>query len=97
MLVSDWMSTTVIKVEPGISVTEAIEIQAKNDISILPVVKDEKLVGIVTEMDLKPFRNGAVGALDPLLSTRIKVEDVMSGPRSPSRSISPWGRPPRQC
>lgn len=78
MLVSDWMSTTVINVEPGISVAEAIEIQTKNDISILPVVKDEKLVGIVTDLDLKPFRNSVVGALDPLVSTRIKVEDVMS-------------------
>ena len=50
MLVADWMSTTVIKVEPGISVAEAIEIQTQNDISMLPVVKDENLVGIITDM-----------------------------------------------
>jgi acetoin utilization protein AcuB len=78
MLVADWMSTTVIKVEPGISVREAIETQTRNDISMLPVVKDERLVGIITDADLKPFRNAAGGSLEPLILDKIKVNDIMS-------------------
>ncbi|MDR3557227.1 MAG: CBS and ACT domain-containing protein [Syntrophobacteraceae bacterium] len=78
MLIADWMSTTVIKVEPGVSVTEAMDIQTQNDISILPVVQDEKLVGIVTDVDLKPFRSSAGASLDPLVIQGMKVEDVMS-------------------
>ena len=80
MLIADWMSTTVIKVEPGVSVTEAMDIQTRNDISILPVVEDEKLVGVVTDIDLKPFRSSAGASLDPLVIQRTKVEDVIRAP-----------------
>lgn len=68
MLVADWMSTTVIKVEPGISVMEAIEIQTQNDVSMLPVVQDEKLVGTVADI-----RNVAFD-----IPPTMKVEDIMS-------------------
>ena len=80
MLVAEWMSTTVIKVEPTISVLEAIELQSRNDISILPVVQDEKLVGIITNVDLKPFRNGGDGAdgAKESNSSNLRVEDIMS-------------------
>lgn len=46
------MTTDVVTVSPETSVKEAANIMSENNISGLPVVEDEKLVGIVTENDL---------------------------------------------
>ncbi|MFO7814692.1 MAG: CBS domain-containing protein [Halanaerobiales bacterium] len=48
----DIMTTDVITVDPETSVKEAANIMSENDISGLPVVKNDMLVGIVTENDL---------------------------------------------
>lgn len=48
----DIMTTGVVTVDPETSVKEAANIMSENDISGLPVVQNEKLVGIVTENDL---------------------------------------------
>jgi CBS-domain-containing membrane protein len=45
------MVTDLVTVDPGTSTLEAIEMMRKHRISCLPVVKDERLVGIVTERD----------------------------------------------
>jgi acetoin utilization protein AcuB len=80
MLVREWMSTTVISVDPGASISEAIELQDRHHISMLPVVRDDKLVGIITNVDLKPFHSTlpAGGFLGPLVLSRVRVEDIMS-------------------
>ncbi|MDR3569110.1 MAG: CBS domain-containing protein [Syntrophobacteraceae bacterium] len=65
-------------VKPGISVIEAIELQTRNDIGMLPVVKDEKLVGFVADTDLRPFRNAAGASLEPNVFQKITVEDIMA-------------------
>jgi acetoin utilization protein AcuB len=80
MLVKEWMSTTVITVGPGASISEAIELLDRHHISMLPVVLDEKLVGIVSDMDLKPFHHSLPlgGFLGPLMLSRVRVEDIMS-------------------
>lgn len=53
MLVKDWMSSKVITVDVRDTVQGAINLLLDNDISLLPVMEDGKLVGVVTDRDLK--------------------------------------------
>jgi predicted transcriptional regulator len=46
------MTTPAITVAPHLSVSEAARIMASRGVNRLPVVKDEKLVGIITRADL---------------------------------------------
>lgn len=50
--VRDIMSTDVKTIGPDSSVEEAAEVLSNNNISGLPVVEDENLLGIVSESDL---------------------------------------------
>ena len=52
ILVKDVMSKPLIVVNPEMGLEEAIEIMFKNKIKKLPVVKDGKLVGLVTFTDI---------------------------------------------
>jgi CBS domain-containing protein/gamma-glutamylcysteine synthetase len=45
------MVTDLVTVGPGTSTLEAIDVMRKHRVSCLPVVKDERLIGIVTERD----------------------------------------------
>lgn len=45
------MKTKVVTVNPGMTLQDAIPILLENKYGCLPVVSDEKLVGIVTEAD----------------------------------------------
>lgn len=49
------MVKNVISVSPGMSLQEAGRIMLKEKIGCLPVVEDEKLVGLITETDLLSF------------------------------------------
>jgi acetoin utilization protein AcuB len=53
MLVKDWMSTKVVTIDAGAPLQEAINLLMEHNISILPVTEDGKLVGIVTDRDVK--------------------------------------------
>lgn len=53
MLVKDWMSTKVITAETTDTIQEAINRLMDNHITILPVLEDGRLAGIVTDRDLK--------------------------------------------
>jgi CBS domain-containing protein len=58
MLVKDVMSKNVITISPEESVSNAIDKMAKNNISGLIVVEDEKVVGVISESDvLKIFKS----------------------------------------
>jgi CBS domain-containing protein len=48
----DVMSTQLITISGDISIEEAASLMARRKIKKLPVVEDEKLVGIVTSMDV---------------------------------------------
>jgi acetoin utilization protein AcuB len=82
MLVKDWMSTTLITVDTDASVGQAIDLLNNHHIHMLPVMQEGKLVGLVTDLHLKPFApNGSCsfGGIDPaLVVRRIRVSDVMS-------------------
>jgi acetoin utilization protein AcuB len=53
MLVRDWMSKNVITIESTEPMQQAINLLMENHISMLPVMEEGKLVGIVTDRDLK--------------------------------------------
>jgi len=49
--VKAFMSTNVLTIDPGKSPMQAATIMVKHDIGRLPVIKDEKVVGIITRSD----------------------------------------------
>ena len=82
MLVQNWMTKNVITIDVEESMEDAIKLLKKNDIHMLPVMKKGKLVGIVTDRDLKRAQASDATSLDIhellyLLST-IKIGHVMS-------------------
>jgi acetoin utilization protein AcuB len=82
MLVKEWMTKTLITVYEEASIGQAIELLVNNHISMLPVLAEGKLVGMVTKVELNPFIPGALPASGgneaALVLSRIKVGDVMS-------------------
>jgi acetoin utilization protein AcuB len=84
MNVKDRMTTTVVTVKPHDSVRHARELLERHRINQLPVVVDGRLVGIVTDRDLRDAfpsvfehrrRRSGDAATDP---DAIPVEDVMT-------------------
>ena len=53
MLVSNWMSKNVITIDVDDSMQDAMKLMKEKDIRMLPVLKKGKLVGVVTDRDLK--------------------------------------------
>jgi acetoin utilization protein AcuB len=55
MKVRNWMITDLIVVSPKDTVESAIQIMQQHSIRHLPVVEDDRLVGLVTESSLRPY------------------------------------------
>jgi acetoin utilization protein AcuB len=55
MLVKNWMSKPVIDVNADAMLVDAINLLQKHEIQTLPVLEGARLVGIVTDRDLKNF------------------------------------------
>ena len=53
MLVSNWMSKRPVTIDANDSMQAAITLMKQHGIRMLPVVKKGKLVGVVTDRDLK--------------------------------------------
>lgn len=82
MLVGERMSHPVITVPPETTVVDALNLMRREHIRRTPVVKDGKLVGIVSETDLlnaspSPATSLSVWELNYLLS-KLEVKDVMT-------------------
>jgi len=82
MLVKNWMNRSVITIDANDSMENATKLLKQHDIHMLPVMKNGKAVGVVTDRDLK--RASASDAtsleiheLNYLLST-IKVKEIMT-------------------
>lgn len=58
-LVQEWMRTNVITINPELRVERAWELMERQRVRHLPVVQQGRLVGIVTERDLKRAVFGA--------------------------------------
>lgn len=82
MLVRNWMSKKVITINENDSMQDAINLIKQHKINMLPVMKKEKLVGIVTDRDLKKASASDATTLDVhellYLVSKIKVKDIMS-------------------
>ncbi len=65
----DIMSTQLVTISGDVSVEEAARLMARRKIKKLPVVENEKLVGIVTSMDVMRANPKIVGLLEELLKT----------------------------
>jgi acetoin utilization protein AcuB len=82
MLVSNWMSKNVITVDEDDSMQAAMKLMKGNGIRMLPVLKKDKLVGVVTDRDLKRASASDATTLDIhellYLISKIKVQSVMT-------------------
>lgn len=87
MLIRNWMKSPVYTVKPFDSVAHARVLLAEHRFNQLPVIRDQKLVGIVTDRDLRDAPEMmALSSLktgdkkSPSLPdpAEIRVEDVMS-------------------
>ena len=82
MLVSNWMSKDVITIDVDDSMQEAVNSLKQHDIRMLPVMKKGKLVGIVTDRDLKKASASDATTLDIheliYLLAKIKIKSVMT-------------------
>ena len=82
MLVKYWMSKPVITIDINNSMNDAINLLKKHNIRTLPVMKNKKLVGIVTDRDLKRASASDATSLEihellHLISS-IKIKDIMT-------------------
>lgn len=82
MLVKNWMSKKVVTIDENDSMQDAINLIKLHKINMLPVMKKEKLVGIVTDRDLKKASASDATTLDVhellYLISKIKIKDIMS-------------------
>ena len=82
MLVKNWLSKNVVTVDVGDSMHDAMKRMKENDIRMLPVLKKGKLVGVVTDRDLKRASASDATPLDVhellYLVSKIKVQNIMT-------------------
>jgi len=82
MLVINWMSPRLVSIEPKDSMSMAMRLMKDYNIRHLPVIQDGRLLGIVTDRDLKRASASDATTLDvhelSYLLSRVKVEDIMT-------------------
>jgi len=82
MLVKNWMSRPVVTIESNQSMQEAIHLLKTHRIGRLPVLEKGKLVGIVTDRDLKRASASDATTLEihelMYLMSKIRIKDIMS-------------------
>ncbi len=82
MLVNDWMSAPAITVDIQDSMHRAVELMTERTIGMLPVLDNGRLVGIVTDRDLKRAAPSPVVMFDikqiMYHLARVKIEAIMS-------------------
>ena len=88
MLVIEYMTVKVITLDESTSILEAADLMKKNRVRRFPVMRDEKLVGIVTDRDLRSAAPSQVITLDEQerqllpelhkLLVNTKIRDIMT-------------------
>lgn len=71
--IEDWMSKPVKSVTKDISVKKAVSIMDQGNIGVLPVVENEKPIGVITERDI--LRRVIAKEID---MDKTKVESIMT-------------------
>lgn len=83
MLIKDWMATTILTVDANTSVMRATRTMKENNIRSLPVLSHGKLVGMITDRDLKDASPSSKTDMDLhemyYLLSEMKVKDLISG------------------
>jgi len=81
MFVSSWMTKRVVTVSPDDSVSDALRLIRDNGIKHLPVIKEGRVKGIVSDRDVKEFTPSKATTLDiyelHYLLAKTRVEDIM--------------------
>jgi acetoin utilization protein AcuB len=84
MLVKDWMSPAPLTVSPETPVLEALRLLKERGFRRLPVVEGSKLIGIVTDKDLKDAMPSKATTLSVwemnYLLAKLTVREVMASP-----------------
>jgi len=82
MLVKGWMTSEVMTIDEDTSMMKASQIMKENNIRRLPVIHGGKLVGMVTDRDIKEASPSNATTLDVhelyYLLSELKVKDIMS-------------------
>jgi len=82
MLVKNWMSKKVFTVDVNDSMGDAIKLLKEHNIHILPVMGEGKLVGVITDRDLKKASASDATTLEIhellYLLYKIKIEEIMT-------------------
>ncbi|KUK21987.1 MAG: CBS domain containing protein [Pseudothermotoga lettingae] len=81
VFVRDVMTTDVVTISPDASFSEAMELIRKRGVRRLPVVKNDKVVGIITEKDLLSASPSQATTLDvwelTSLLGKLKIKQIM--------------------
>ena len=82
MLVRNWMSKKVITIDENDSMQTAMKLLKAHDIRMLPVIKGDNLVGVLTDRDIKRASASDATALEIheliFLISQIKAKEIMS-------------------
>ena len=82
MLAKNWMHRPPITVNADAALKDAVALLTKHGLHILPVVDNDQLVGVITQLDIKRASTSEVFSLeDPELASsiaRIKVKAIMN-------------------
>ncbi len=82
MLIKDWMAKDVLTVDENTSLMRATRVMKENTIRRLPVLSHGKLIGIITDRDVKDASPSKTTSLDIhelyYLLSEMKVKDVMT-------------------
>lgn len=76
MLVSDVMTKEPITIDSQCSLLDAARVMRDEDCGVLPVLKDDQLVGILTDRDIVIYAGAEGRALEQTRVTEIMTEDV---------------------
>ena len=84
MLIKEWMSRSVITIDSNKSLNDAIKIFQVRIISMLPVLNQGQLVGIITDGDIKKAMPSDASTLNKFemqtLMDKVKITTIMSKP-----------------
>jgi acetoin utilization protein AcuB len=84
MLIKDWMSKSPVTIDHKASLDQAAELFRTRVISMLPVMDDDALVGVVTDGDIKRALPSKATTLDRFelrdLMGQVKINTIMSSP-----------------
>ncbi len=82
MLVREWMADHPVVIDENTSIMKATQIMKEHGIRRIPVVRQNKLVGIVSDRDIKEAAPSKATSLDVhelyYLLSEIKVKDIMT-------------------